>query len=137
MERALCDIDLVVRFYPGVKYEPTVTLNTDFTDDDLNRFLRGCIEAYCTIPWRNVLCGYGCSDHASWFVSFGRLSRALHLMLLCWQCRCVVAEGSVCVLSAMMRSRFSAMSGLVVLVTVRALLNCFQDRVWISVGIPH
>jgi len=39
----------------------------DYTNAPLTRFLRACLVAYCTIPVQNTNCGYGCSDHASWF----------------------------------------------------------------------
>jgi len=45
---------------------PIIALVTDFVDDDLTAFLRILADAYSTIPWVDTLCGYGCSDHASW-----------------------------------------------------------------------
>jgi len=41
----------------------------DYTNAPLTRFLRACLAAYCTIPVQNTNCGYGCSDHASWYNS--------------------------------------------------------------------
>jgi len=40
---------------------------TDFTTATANAFLRLIIDEYCTYRWTNLQCGYGCSDHASFF----------------------------------------------------------------------
>jgi leucyl aminopeptidase len=29
--------------------------------------LKLLVETYCDVPWINSQCGYGCSDHASWY----------------------------------------------------------------------
>jgi len=39
---------------------------TDQTSSELNAFVRTLVETYTTLNWRNSVCGYGCSDHASW-----------------------------------------------------------------------
>lgn len=43
-----------------------VGIATDYVDRDLSRFLQSLAEEYCAIPYGDVKCGYGCSDHASW-----------------------------------------------------------------------
>jgi len=43
---------------------------TDYTDPSLNAFMRIIIDEYCTSNWKDQICGYACSDHASWD-SFG------------------------------------------------------------------
>jgi leucyl aminopeptidase len=40
---------------------------TDFTDAELNAFLRKVVDGYCTYTWMNKTCGYACSDHASYY----------------------------------------------------------------------
>jgi len=39
---------------------------TDYTSGELNTFIRTLVETYTTLNWKNSVCGYGCSDHASW-----------------------------------------------------------------------
>ncbi|KAJ3172217.1 hypothetical protein HDU88_007035 [Geranomyces variabilis] len=39
---------------------------TDYINPALSGFLQGVASEYCGIPWKDVKCGYGCSDHASW-----------------------------------------------------------------------
>jgi len=53
----------VVGYYVGID---KVSFLTDFTDRDLNAFLRLVVDEYLTYTWTNSVCGYGCSDHASW-----------------------------------------------------------------------
>jgi len=45
--------------------ERKVAIITDFTDSNLNAFLRKLVEEYCTIGWVDSQCGYACSDHGS------------------------------------------------------------------------
>jgi len=40
---------------------------TDFTDGNLTSFLRILVDTYTSLNWQNSVCGYGCSDHASWY----------------------------------------------------------------------
>jgi len=40
---------------------------TDFTDAELNTFLRKVVDEYCEYGWVNKQCGYACSDHASYY----------------------------------------------------------------------
>jgi len=46
---------------------PAIGIVTDFTYAPLSAFLRALADAYTSTPWRNTACGYGCSDHASWY----------------------------------------------------------------------
>jgi leucyl aminopeptidase len=39
---------------------------TDHTSPELNAFVRTLVNTYTTLKWKNSVCGYGCSDHASW-----------------------------------------------------------------------
>ncbi|KAJ3190218.1 Leucine aminopeptidase 1 [Gaertneriomyces sp. JEL0708] len=43
-----------------------VGIATDYVNAPLSKYLQSLAKAYCAIPWGNVKCGYGCSDHASW-----------------------------------------------------------------------
>jgi leucyl aminopeptidase len=43
---------------------------TDYTNSALNAFLRTLVDEYLVYSWQNHVCGYGCSDHAS-FTSYG------------------------------------------------------------------
>ncbi len=49
--------------------ENAMTFMTDFVDADLTSFLEKRTEKYLTVKWGTSKCGYGCSDHASWFRS--------------------------------------------------------------------
>jgi len=44
----------------------TVGIVTDYTNADLNNFVRQLVTTYTTFAWGNYQCGYACSDHASW-----------------------------------------------------------------------
>jgi leucyl aminopeptidase len=46
--------------------ESTVGIVTDFVDADTIDFNRKLVDEYLDIGWTNTVCGYGCSDHASW-----------------------------------------------------------------------
>ena len=46
--------------------EPAIGLVTDYTSATLNTFIRALIDEYLEIGYVNSVCGYGCSDHASW-----------------------------------------------------------------------
>lgn len=51
-------------FYTGGRDE--IALYTDYTNGPLNAFLRLVTLGYLDFGWVNRICGYGCSDHASW-----------------------------------------------------------------------
>jgi len=40
---------------------------TDYTDPELTTFVRQLATTYTDIPTADSRCGYGCSDHASWY----------------------------------------------------------------------
>jgi len=44
----------------------TTGIITDFTNPDLNAFVRILVQTYTTLKLGNYQCGYACSDHASW-----------------------------------------------------------------------
>ena len=46
--------------------DPTMWVYRDFTDNKLSDFVAKLIETYVGVPVAESLCGYGCSDHASW-----------------------------------------------------------------------
>ena len=43
-----------------------ILLVSDFTNEAQNRFLGDLIDTYVGVNWGTTLCGYACSDHASW-----------------------------------------------------------------------
>jgi len=51
----------------GANQTQTIGVMTDYVDPALVAFLRIIINTYSQFPWENTKCGYGCSDHASWF----------------------------------------------------------------------
>ncbi len=44
-----------------------VGLMTDFTNAAQNTFVTNLLDTYAIATWATSACGYGCSDHASWF----------------------------------------------------------------------
>jgi len=48
------------------RLESTVGIVTDYVDADTIAFNRRLVDEYLAIGWTNTVCGYGCSDHASW-----------------------------------------------------------------------
>lgn len=60
--RSMMQLDMVA--YTGK--ERTVGVVTDFVDADTIQFVRQLVDEYLDISWTNTVCGYGCSDHASW-----------------------------------------------------------------------
>jgi len=46
--------------------ESTVGIVTDYVDAETIAFNRQLVDEYLAIGWTNTVCGYGCSDHASW-----------------------------------------------------------------------
>jgi leucyl aminopeptidase len=53
--------------YHPASTTPTIGIITDYTNPALSAFVRALVDTYTTTPWRNTQCGYGCSDHASWY----------------------------------------------------------------------
>eukprot|EP00047_Mylnosiga_fluctuans_P017276 m.60182 g.60182 ORF g.60182 m.60182 type:complete len:380 (+) comp7011_c0_seq3:102-1241(+) len=60
---AMLQLDMTM--YPGSS--PAMSPITDFTNADLTSFLHILIDTYCSIGYTDSRCGYGCSDHASWY----------------------------------------------------------------------
>ncbi|ORX93358.1 Zn-dependent exopeptidase [Basidiobolus meristosporus CBS 931.73] len=52
--------------FPGSS-KPVYGIGMDNTDPELATFVKKLVEQYATIPWKEMKCGYACSDHASWF----------------------------------------------------------------------
>ena len=51
--------------YPGNLLTP-VGLTTDYVDPTLSEFVGKCISTYSRLTHEPSVCGYACSDHASW-----------------------------------------------------------------------
>jgi len=60
----MLQLDMTGWFSPGTT--ETIFLVTDFVSPQLNNFLRQLVDTYTELPWGNMVCGYACSDHASW-----------------------------------------------------------------------
>ncbi|KAK1232474.1 hypothetical protein PQX77_004374 [Marasmius sp. AFHP31] len=64
--KAMIQFDMVAYFKPGTK--EVISLNNDNSDSGLNAWLVKVAKAYSTLPAELTrTCGYGCSDHASWY----------------------------------------------------------------------
>ncbi|KAJ3004941.1 Leucine aminopeptidase 1 [Thoreauomyces humboldtii] len=61
---AMLQVDMT-GYQPPNKKE-VVGIATDNIDKQLSGFLQVVASEYCAVPWADVKCGYGCSDHASW-----------------------------------------------------------------------
>lgn len=46
--------------------DPTMWVFTDYTDKKLSNYVAKLIDTYVHVPVDYSICGYGCSDHASW-----------------------------------------------------------------------
>jgi leucyl aminopeptidase len=46
--------------------DKVIGIVTDFVDGELTGLLKQLVEAYSGGQWREMRCGYACSDHASW-----------------------------------------------------------------------
>ena len=44
-----------------------IVMMTDYTNAAQNEFLGNLIDEYIKLSWGYDKCGYGCSDHASWY----------------------------------------------------------------------
>ncbi len=80
-------LQLDMTMYPGSS--PTVTFISDYTNQDLTKFLQKLTDEYVKVRWQEDDCGYPCSDHASWTrygypsafpfeASFGGLNPNIH-----------------------------------------------------------
>jgi len=54
----------VVGYFVGRR---EIGILNDFVDPAATQFLRIIIDGYCSFTWVDQICGYGCSDHASWY----------------------------------------------------------------------
>jgi leucyl aminopeptidase len=62
---AMLQLDMTFYVKPGTK--ATFGVFTDYVNADLTRFLRLLVPTYSNLGFTNSACGYGCSDHASWY----------------------------------------------------------------------
>ncbi|KAF9913820.1 hypothetical protein BX616_009528 [Lobosporangium transversale] len=53
--------------YVGTKYPEHFAIITDYVDPELTALIRLYAKTYTNIGVRDSSCGYGCSDHASWY----------------------------------------------------------------------
>jgi len=54
--------------YVAPRTTASIGIVTDYTNAALNTFLRALVSVYLPgVQWKNTLCGYACSDHASWY----------------------------------------------------------------------
>ncbi len=60
---AVMQLDMVL--FPG--NGDVIGLTEDFTDAGLTLFLESIVTEHLRLPVERYKCGYGCSDHASWF----------------------------------------------------------------------
>jgi len=49
-----------------VENSASVTILQDYVDQALTRFVESLVDTYLDVPYTRAVCGYGCSDHASW-----------------------------------------------------------------------
>ncbi|EJD50558.1 Zn-dependent exopeptidase [Auricularia subglabra TFB-10046 SS5] len=61
---AQTQFDMTAWIKAGTREE--VGIVTDLVDPELAQFLREIVDKYIDIPYADTLCGYACSDHASW-----------------------------------------------------------------------
>ncbi|KAJ1299335.1 hypothetical protein OPQ81_004996 [Rhizoctonia solani] len=60
----MLNLDMTGYFKPGTN--ESIALVTDYTDLGLTKYVEKLISTYSRIPASTYLCGYACSDHASW-----------------------------------------------------------------------
>lgn len=58
-------MQLDMTLYKGTE-DKDIILISDYTNKAQNQFLGKLIDEYVKVPWGYSVCGYGCSDHASW-----------------------------------------------------------------------
>lgn len=58
-------MQLDMTLYKGTA-DKDIVLISDYTNKAQNAFLGKLIDEYVKVPWGYSVCGYGCSDHASW-----------------------------------------------------------------------
>ena len=57
-------LQLDMTMHPGRL--PYISLVSDYTDRNLTKFLGMLIDTYVKVPWKEISCGYACSDHTAW-----------------------------------------------------------------------
>jgi leucyl aminopeptidase len=62
---SMLQFDMVCYPYPKVEGKALIGLIEDYTSANLNSFLKLVMTAYVEIGFTSSLCGYACSDHAS------------------------------------------------------------------------
>ncbi|KAF8875355.1 hypothetical protein CPB85DRAFT_548541, partial [Mucidula mucida] len=63
--KAMMELDMTAYFQPGT--EEVVAFMTDNVDAGLTTFAESLVDEYLAFGYVENECGYGCSDHASWF----------------------------------------------------------------------
>ncbi|KAI0705679.1 Zn-dependent exopeptidase [Earliella scabrosa] len=63
--KAMLQLDMTAYVKPGT--EEVIALITDNADAGVTTFIRQLIDEYSELDWVDDRCGYGCSDHASWY----------------------------------------------------------------------
>jgi leucyl aminopeptidase len=63
--KAMLQLDMTGYFKPGTAEK--VTFMTDYTDAGLTSFAQSLVTNYLNIGYQTGTCGYGCSDHASFY----------------------------------------------------------------------
>ncbi|KAF9459298.1 aminopeptidase [Collybia nuda] len=64
--KAMMQLDMTAYVKPGVK--EVIGLVPDYVDAGLTSYVGSIIDTYSTLDWTtSPKCGYGCSDHASWY----------------------------------------------------------------------
>lgn len=62
---SMLQFDMVCWPHPQLEGKAEIGIITDFTSANMNAFLKMVIDEYLDIGYEDSLCGYGCSDHAS------------------------------------------------------------------------
>ncbi|KIJ55747.1 hypothetical protein M422DRAFT_24273 [Sphaerobolus stellatus SS14] len=64
---SMVQFDMTAWVKKGTREE--IGIVTDLTSPTLSQYLRDVVDAYLDIPHVDIVCGYGCSDHASWNIA--------------------------------------------------------------------
>jgi bacterial leucyl aminopeptidase len=65
MAKVMGVLQLDMTLYKGTEGKDIILIS-DYTNKEQNKFLGTLIDQYVKVPWGYSVCGYGCSDHASW-----------------------------------------------------------------------
>ncbi|KAI9333924.1 hypothetical protein DFJ73DRAFT_663618 [Zopfochytrium polystomum] len=52
-------------YQPANKAE-VIAVGADYVDPTLTKFLQALVGTYSDVAWKDLTCGYACSDHATW-----------------------------------------------------------------------